>query len=62
VRQLVLASRQLSTMVGTAGRWGILNGVGTAASLSAPATIAYDATTHALLVFDGGDSALQRIH
>ena len=61
VRELDLATNQLTTMVGTRGQWSARPGVGSAALLNAPYGIAFDATSHVLLVSDLSENVIYKI-
>jgi hypothetical protein len=62
IRQLVLDSRSLTTMLGQRGEMTIRNGTGTKAIVDHPGPMAFDATTHAIYVFDRNEGVMQKIH
>ena len=59
IRKIVIATAQVSTLAGTAGTAGSLDGTGTAATFSAPAGLATDGTN--LYVTDWGDYTIRQI-
>ncbi|HWE30268.1 MAG TPA: hypothetical protein VHB97_19815, partial [Polyangia bacterium] len=61
IRELILTSGAVSTMVGARGQWTTHDGVGAAALMNAPGSIVYSAMDKSLVYFDGGESVFQRI-
>jgi cysteine-rich repeat protein len=61
VRELVLSTGDVSTMIGTRGQWTFRAGVGTNARLNWPVGIAFDPMSKTLLVTDYSEEVLARI-
>jgi cysteine-rich repeat protein len=60
IRQLDLATSQLSTFVGTRGQWTIHNDVGSKALVNDPGPITFDTATHSLVFVDMAEGVIQR--
>ncbi len=62
IRQYVLATRQLSTMIGAPLKWTVHNGVGVQAFVNRPTTLLYNSLAKALLFYDDAEGVLQGIN
>ena len=61
IRELELATRRVTTMVGARGQWSARPGVGAKAALNQPEGISFDTATHALYVVDAAENVVYRI-
>jgi hypothetical protein len=61
IRQIVLATGGVTTLVGVSGEAGALDGVGAAARLNYPRGLVFDPATGDLLVADRDDNVIRRI-
>jgi sugar lactone lactonase YvrE len=61
IRQIVIASGEVSTLAGSAGQLGNADGAGADARFNAPQGIALDAAAQALYVADGNNRSIRKI-
>ncbi len=61
IRRLEIVSGIVSTLAGSAGNFGLVNGAGTAARFKTPAGLAIDAVANFLYVVDSDNNCIRRV-
>ena len=61
IRQAVLATAEVTTMMGVAGMAGYAEGTGAAALFDSPFSVVFHWPSNSLFVFDSGNFVIRRI-